>query len=124
LKTRVGSCGEKIIEGRQGQIYEYDDDTLGVMFAPASKTDPFGRWCPKIWNRLRNLGKALGMDCRQDGDSEGCLLFDGNNRAQVKLALQIAKVRTKRVLSPEQRARLATFGFKGTDTQKTATSCA
>lgn len=88
LKARVDSCGEKIIEGRQGQIYEYDNDMLGVMFAPPSKTDPFGRWYPKVWNRLRNLGKSLGMDCRQDGNSEGCLLFDGNNRAQVKLALQ------------------------------------
>ncbi|MGA8215555.1 MAG: hypothetical protein WB799_18300 [Candidatus Sulfotelmatobacter sp.] len=125
LKTRVDSCGEKIIEGRQGQIYEYNADTLGVMFAPTSKTDPFGRWCPKTWNRLRNLGKSIGMDCRQDGDSEGCLLFDGNNRPQVKLALQIARVRAKRVLSPERAAagaaRLAICRQNRLDARKTAT---
>jgi hypothetical protein len=124
LKVRLDTCGDRVIEGRQGQIYEYDENTLGVLFSPPSKTDSFGRWCPKVWNRLRNLGKTLGMDCRQDGDSEGCLLFDGSNRAQVKLAIQIAKVRAKRILSPERAAAgaatLATYRNKAREAKQAA----
>lgn len=100
LRTAKDACGDVFIQGRQGQIYGYGPDQLGVMFLPPSKTDTFGRWCPRVWNRLREAGKAAGMTCHQNGDSEGCLLFDGANERQSKLACQIAKV--KRLCSPAQ----------------------
>jgi hypothetical protein len=45
---------------------------------------------------------ALGMNLRQNGDSEGCLAFDPANREHVKLAIKIAGVRPKRQVTPEQ----------------------
>jgi hypothetical protein len=47
------------------------------------------------------------MIVRQNADSEGCLSFDPRNREQSKLAIQIARVRPKKVLSEEQKAVMA-----------------
>ena len=102
LKLTNDDCGDPIVAGRQGQIYEYDDTRLSVLFAIPSKTDPCGRWCPKIWNHLRELGRTAGMVVAQNGDSEGVLTFDPMDKGQVKLALQIAKARPRRVMTPEQ----------------------
>lgn len=105
LKTKLDSCGEIIIEGRNGQIYEHGDNQLAVLFAIPSKSDPAGRWCPKIWNARRKSGEDVGMTVLQNGDSEGTMLFDAEDRTQVKVALKIAKVRPKRQMAPEQVAR-------------------
>ena len=97
---------EIVIPGRQGQIYERDEDQLAVMFLPPStKTDPAGRWCPKIWGNFKRAAAELpGMKVVQNGESEGCLEFDHRNRLHVKLAIRIAKVRPKRQVSDTQRA--------------------
>src|SRR5262249_24114568 len=96
LKTSRDECGETIIPGRRGQIYEYSDETLGVMFMPAkTKAEPWGKWCPRTWCNFRRAAEAAGMAVLQNGDSEGCLGFDPGNREQVRLALTIAGVRRK-----------------------------
>jgi hypothetical protein len=92
-----------VILGRQGQIYERDDEQLAVMFMPPSTPkEPMGRWCPKIWGNFRRKGEAIGMKTVQCGDSEGCLEFDHRDKAQVKLATKIAGVRAKRTRTPQQ----------------------
>lgn len=97
-----------IIFGRQGQIYEYDSERLGVMFMPPpTNEDKWGKWCPKRWGNFRRTGEALGMIVTQNGDSEGCMAFDPANKAQVKLAIKIAGARSKRQMSPEGLAKLA-----------------
>jgi len=108
LKTGPG----KTVEGRTGQIYEYGENRLGVMFAPPSQADKCGKWCPRTWNKFREAGRALGMIVQQNGDSEGCLLFDPCNREQAKLAIKIAAARPKRQVSARQLANLAKFGFR------------
>jgi len=104
LKLTQDDCGDAVVQGKHGQVYEYDDTRLSVPFAIPSKTDPCGRWCPKVWNRLRELARQAGMVVTQNGDSEGVLTFDPQDKGQVKLALQIAKTRTRRVMTPEQAA--------------------
>jgi len=47
---------------------------------------------------------AAGFEIRQDGDCEGSALFDPHDREQVKLALKLAGIRTRRELSPEKKA--------------------
>ena len=100
LKTKMDECGELIILGRQGQLYEYNNAELGVMFMP-------GSWTPKTWGNFKRAGLAIGMILRQNGDSEGCLSFDPKDREQVELAIKAAGVRPKRRVSPEQRALMA-----------------
>ena len=39
LKTKVDECGETVIAGTYGQIYEYSDGEMGVLFhMPRSAT--------------------------------------------------------------------------------------
>lgn len=91
---------EMIIPGRHGQIYSRDDDAgqLAVMFLP-------GTHHAKTWGNMRRSGVEAGMTLVQNGDAEGCLEFDRRDKAQVKLAIKIAKVRAKRQRTPEQIAR-------------------
>ncbi len=106
LKVKRDDCGEAIIPGKYGQIYEYNNTELGVMFMPPpTKAEPLGRWCPRTWGNFKGAAAAAGMTLLQDGDSEGCLSFDPKNKAQVKLALKIARVRPKLQRTPEQVAR-------------------
>jgi len=104
LKISRNECGETIIPGKHGQIYEYNEEMLGVMFTPPkTKAEPWGNWCPRTWGNFRRAAEATGMTVLQNGDSEGCLGFDTGNREQVRLALKIAGVRRKRV-SPWSRS--------------------
>jgi hypothetical protein len=107
LKTTLSDCGELVVEGRHGQIYEYSDTELGVLFMMRkTQEDPWGRWCPKIWGNIQRAGLAVGMTVRQNAASEGALSFDPMDKVQVKLAIKIAKVRAKKQISEEQKARL------------------
>jgi hypothetical protein len=54
LKMRRDECGESIIPGKQGQIYEYGDGELGVMFMSGLRT--------KMWNKFRTGGTSHGYD--------------------------------------------------------------
>ena len=103
LHLRRDECDEQIIPGRQGQIYRYDDGSLGVMFMPPkTKQEPWGRWQPKRWTYYKKLAAKLGMIRIQNGDSEGCHTFDPANREEVRLALRIAGIKRKRLMSPKQ----------------------
>jgi hypothetical protein len=107
LKVTLDDCGDPVIAGKCGEIYEQATDTLAVLFMPPSKTDHCGRWCPKVWNNFRRTGEALGMRSILNGDSEGAMIFDPESNEQVRLAIKIAKARVKRVVSEDRRAVLA-----------------
>ncbi|HET9406021.1 MAG TPA: hypothetical protein VFO39_02175 [Candidatus Sulfotelmatobacter sp.] len=107
LKRSLDDNGEYVINGKSGQIYEYSDCELAVCFTPGLNKDRgIGTWCPRRWSNLKRSALATGMTLRQNGDSEGSLSFDPDNRQQAKLAIKIAAVRPKRVLSPEHKAKL------------------
>ena len=89
-----------IIPGKAGQLYEYSDEELAVMhILPATKPAR-----PRVWNRMRDLCAAAGMVLRQNGDAEGALSFNPENREQVKLAIKLAGVKRKRQMSEKQKA--------------------
>jgi hypothetical protein len=69
-----------------------------------------GKWSPKKWGNVKRAALPLGMTLQQNGDSEGVLSFDPNNRAQVRMAIKIAGARPKRELNPEQLADLQARG--------------
>lgn len=108
--TRVGQFADKrnlrvstdkndntsIINGRHGHLYEYDDDRLAVIFMGASTGTA---------NNRRKACIAAGMEITQDGDWEFAASFNPEDRKQASLAIKVARVKTKRVLSPEQRKR-------------------
>ena len=95
LKTRVDEDGAKIIPGKLGHIYEYDEDTLGVMVMP----DPPRK---QYWGHTKRTLAEAGFVIRQDGDGEGVGLFDPQNPGQLKLALRAARIRRRRIPSEKQ----------------------
>src|SRR2546426_8893941 len=81
LKTKHDKGDDTtIIPGKSGQLYEYSDEEFAVMyFLPVTKPAR-----PRVWNRMRDLCAAAGMVLRQNGDAEGALSFNPENREQVK----------------------------------------
>lgn len=100
LHTRIDEDGTKIIPGKMGHIYEYDDERLGVIVVPK---------LPRVqyWGFAKRALLPLGFEIVQDGDGEGAAAFDPSNSAQVKAAIRAAKIKRKRNLSPEDSARRA-----------------
>jgi len=96
LKVKKDDCGEAIIPGKYGHIYEYGSGKLGVCIM-SNSGNAFR------WNRTRAAFTAAGMDITQNGDHEGCATFDPENATQAKTAMLRAKVRTRRQVSPERR---------------------
>ena len=90
----------EVLVGSQGHIYEYDHDTLAVIFSPA------GAPRTRLWRALREKCLAAGMKLRQNGDAEGSLSFDPGDRSQAKLAIKVAGIRTRRKSSEGQLANL------------------
>lgn len=108
LRLSRDTDGTTVIRGQAGcQLYEYDGGKLAVLFA-SDRQNP----TPRRWAGIRKKCIAAGMILRQDGDDEGTLSFDLNNRQQSRLAIKIAGVRPKRQLSPEHRAKLLAAGFQ------------
>lgn len=94
LKVHQRADGERVILGRDGEIYAYRD-RLAVIFIPK-------KWTPRRWNGARIQCEILGMTCVQNGDSEGTLLFDPADKKQTQAAIKLAHVKTKREMSPAQ----------------------
>lgn len=99
LKVSLDNCGEAVVRGRQGQLYEYNDSLLGVMFMPEE-------YRPRLWGNSKRSAVGIGMKLVQNGDSEGCLVFNPEDEKQVKLALEVARVRRRKNHSPERKAEL------------------
>jgi hypothetical protein len=95
--------GTMIIQGRSGQIFQYDGRRLAVTYL----SDSVGKW-----NNRRRECEASDMVCYQDGDAEGTLTFDPKNAAQSRLAIKTAHCRPKKQISPEHIAKLRT-GLQG-----------
>ena|SRR2546422_6391778 len=96
LKVTKDECGDAIIPGKYGHIYEYGSGKLGVCIMSNSGN-------AYRWNKSRAAFIAAGMDITQNGDHEGCATFDPKNTTQAKTAMFYAKVRTRRQVSPERR---------------------
>ena len=98
--------GTDTILGRLGQIYEYGDDQLAVMFLPAGESSA------RKWAAVKRQAEVVGMTLRQSGDDEGVFTFNPADPQQCQVALKIAGVKVRRQMSPERLGRLATFEFK------------
>jgi hypothetical protein len=85
-------CGDPIVPGIALQIecchiYDYGDGRLGLCLML-----DHGR----KWSTAKRKAIAAGFILQQDGDREGCLLFDPANTEQSLLALKLAGIRRRR----------------------------
>ena len=92
LNARQDECGEMVIPGRRGQIFDYGNRLAGVIVSST----------PKKWGNSRRAFEASGFTIRQDGDFEGSATFDPLNSAQVRLAVKCAGIKHRRLMSEKQ----------------------
>lgn len=92
VHTRRGEDGVRVVAGKFGDIYEYDDRLFAVSVMMHSK---------QSWTYRKKRGLGVGMTLQQDGDEEGTMLFDPENPDQSQAALTIAHVRRRMRLSAE-----------------------
>jgi hypothetical protein len=97
-RTRIDEDGTKIIPGKVGHLFEYDEESFGVMIMPNPPRRQF-------WGFAKAKLIAGGFKVVQDGDGEGVATFDPTDPKQVKLAVRVAGVKRRRVLSAEHRER-------------------
>jgi hypothetical protein len=121
VKTRRDECAETIIPGKLWkqqskasridghQIYEHKGGQFGLllMFPGDSGEEIGGSGKSAKWGNACKKLIAAGFTIRQNGDAEGTALFNPEDKAQAKLALKLAGIKTRRQLSPERKAALA-----------------
>jgi hypothetical protein len=102
LKFRTDVDGTMIVSGKHGcNIYQADQGALGVMYF-----SPFTVKGTGTWNNRRRAGVAAGMLVIQDGEQEGSMQFAPSNPEQVKVAIEIAGLKRKRMMSEAQQKAL------------------
>jgi len=97
LKSMRDECGDVIIPGKYGQIYEWDPGSFGCLVMTKS-TRP--------WNATRRKLMAAGFRAIQNGDAEGTLLFNPQDLGQAGLAIKAVGAKRKRNLTEAQKAAL------------------
>jgi len=111
LRVRLDTCGEVVIPGKprkepraedRNHIYEHGQGMFGIYLQFQTR---------RKWNFTKKRLLAKGFTLKQDGDTEGTLLF--NPETLAKAAIREVGARIRRPLSPEQLARLHKIGIPG-----------
>jgi hypothetical protein len=100
LRLARDECGDPVILGKGGHLYAYDDSFLAVLVSSSSK---------RAWTHARKKLVAAGLTLLQDCDIEGTARFDPLNPQQAKVAIHLAGVKKRRCVTPETKAKLASF---------------
>jgi hypothetical protein len=109
VRIKRDSCGESIIPGKRflpsrlhldpdrveyrAHVYENGEGQFGVCLLFET---------PKKYGNTRRKFEAAGFQLRQNGETEGTLLFDPANESQARLALQLCGVKKIRQASEAQ----------------------
>lgn len=129
VRTRHDECGDTVIFGKLWKkqpvtkfnrernpermdnlkyghlIYEYGDGRFGLFFMPemdyGSEIGGSGKTAKLGFAKKKLL--AAGFTIQHEGDAECIALFDPENAVQAAVALELARVKRRRVMSPEQR---------------------
>jgi len=108
LRASRETDGTTVIWGQAGcHLYLYSDSELGLMILSEAEDTRTRRW-----SGIRKKCLAAGMILRQNGEDEGAMSFNPNNRQQSRLAIEASGARPKRRLSPKHRAKLLAVGFQ------------
>ena len=93
LRVRRDECGDPIVVGKVGELYQHDDGLVGLVLMSPNGDNP------KLDNTLRSrMRKALreGLELHQRGDYESSFLFDAENKQHTRLAIRLIGCKRKR----------------------------
>jgi hypothetical protein len=98
MRIKRDDCGEPIINGRFGHLYEHAAGHLGLVLQEPRNGESKGR------SLLARRRKALAASFRlhQTGEVEAILLFDLGNPVQERLAIALVGAKRRRVSSLAQ----------------------
>lgn len=94
LRRRKDSCGEQIIPGKLGHIFDHGAGKFGIVLEDTSSGPSRAR---VLLSRRRAALKA-GFSLTQQGDCESVLLFDPFDTAQARKAIRLVRARKKRLV--------------------------
>ena len=95
LKVRRDDDGQRIIPGRYGHLWEFDHGMLAVTLLDLT---------PRQWTHRKRACIAAGMELHQDGEDEGTLIFDPGDAAHLAMAVKVAGIKKRRIMSEAQLA--------------------
>ncbi len=113
IRTHEDECGDTAIFGELweqqpghsrmygNQIYEHGGQFALLLMFPVDG----GSGKSAKWVHARKKLINAGFTVKQDGDAEGVALFDPHEKAQARLALKLAGMRTRQI-SAERKAAL------------------
>jgi hypothetical protein len=92
LKLTKDECGEEMISGKLGQLFDHGDGQFGMVLEDAPSGDSRGR---VLLSRKRAALQG-GFSLKQQGECESVLLFDARNPEQAELAAKLVMAKKKR----------------------------
>ena len=102
IRVKRDDCGDPIIRGKLGHLYEHDIDSFGIVLESPTE---HGRLDNTLRARKRRA-IAAGFLVHQEGDSEAILLFDPGDSKQARLAIQLIHTKKIRQAAPPTDAQL------------------
>jgi hypothetical protein len=96
LKVKRDECGDQIIPGKHGHVYEHSAADLGVYLTFKSV---------RKYNFAAKTLRANGFIHRQDAETEGTFLFVPT-LAACRTVFKVAGIKKRRVLSEAQKRAL------------------
>jgi hypothetical protein len=102
LRVKRDECGDLVIRGKFGHLYELDAGRFGIVLeAPADNARS-----DKALRARKRRAIAAGFPLRQEGDFEGILLFDPGDPKQTGLAVRLIHAKKIRQAAPPTDAQL------------------
>ncbi len=92
LKLAKDRCGEEIIPGKLGQLFDHGHGQFGMVLEDSSS----GPSRARLLLSRKKAALRAGFLPKQNGECESVLLFDPQDRKQSKLAAKLVMARKKR----------------------------
>ncbi len=94
LRSKKDGCGEGIIPGKLGHLFDHGHGQFGMVLEDSSSGPSRARL---LLSRKKAALKA-GFLPKQNGECESVLLFDPQNQQQAKLAAKLVMAKKKRTV--------------------------
>src|SRR5208282_4857284 len=91
-KRVVDKCGEEIIPGKLGHVFDCGDGQFGIVL----EDTPSGPSRARLLLSRKKAALEAGFLPKQQGECESVLVFDPQDRKQAKLAAKLVKAKKKR----------------------------
>lgn len=102
VRVKCDECGDSIVRGRFGHLYEHDETQLGIVL----DAQPDTLRSDRTLRARRRRAIAAGFVVHQEGECEAILLFDPSDQKQAALAIRLIGAKKIRKVPPPTDAQL------------------